>query len=74
MLIYTTNSIEGLNRAIRKVIKARTLFPTEDAANKLIFLAIRNYTASWQRPTMRWLAAMPQFAMMYDERFTGAVL
>lgn len=73
-LIYTTNSIEGLNRAIRKVIKTRTLFPTEDAAKKLIFLAIRNYTASWQRPTIRWSAAMPQFAMMYGERFTGAVL
>ena len=48
-LIYTTNSIEGLNRAIRKVIKTRTLFPTEDAAKKLIFLAIRNHTATWKR-------------------------
>ena len=73
-LIYTTNSIEGLNRAIRKVIKTRTLFPTEDAAKKLIFLAIRNHTATWKRPTVRWANAMPQFAVMYGERFTGAVV
>lgn len=43
-LIYTTNSIEGLNRAIRKVIKTRTLFPNEKAAKKLIFLAIQGFT------------------------------
>lgn len=41
VLIYTTNSIEGLNRAIRKVIKTRTLFSTEDAARKLIYLVIK---------------------------------
>ena len=69
-LIYTTNAIEGLNRAIRKVIKTRTLFPTEDAAKKLIYLAISNYTASWLRPTTKWSSAMPQFAIMFGDRFT----
>ena len=44
--IYTINSIEGLNRAVRKVIKTRTLFPNEEAAKKLIYLAIMNFTAS----------------------------
>ena len=53
-LIYTTNAIEGLNRAIRKVIKTRTLFPNEDAAKKLIYLAIMNFTASWKRATPKW--------------------
>ncbi len=47
--IYTINSIEGLNRAVRKVIKTRTLFPNEEAAKKLIYLAIMNFTASWKR-------------------------
>lgn len=72
-LIYTTNSIEGLNRAVRKVIKTRTLFPNEDAAKKLIYLAIMNFTASWKRATPKWSAAMPQFALLFGERFTGAM-
>ena len=46
-LIYTTNSIEALNRSIRKVIKTRTLFPNENAAKKLIWLAIKNSTKDW---------------------------
>ena len=72
-LIYTTNSIEGLNRAIRKVIKPRTLFPSEDAARKLIYLAIRNYTETWMRASTRWSSAMPQFALLFGERFTNAM-
>lgn len=73
-LIYTTNSIEGLNRAIRKVIKTRTLFPNEKTAKKLIFLAIQGFTEKWKRPAQRWAAAMPFFALRYGDRFTGAVL
>ena len=71
-LIYTTNSIEGLNRAVRKVIKTRTLFPNEEAAKKLIYLAIRHFTEGWKRPTIRWSNAMPEFALLYGERFTAA--
>lgn len=72
-LIYTTNSIEGLNRAIRKVIKTRSLFPTEESAQKLIYLAIRNVTDGWKRPSVKWSSAMPQFAIMFGERFTSAL-
>ena len=71
--IYTINSIEGLNRAVRKVIKTRTLFPNEEAAKKLIYLAIMNFTASWKRATPKWFAAMPQFALLFGERFTGVM-
>lgn len=70
--IYTINSIEGLNRAVRKVIKTRTLFPNEEAAKKLIYLAIMNFTASWKRAP-KWSAAMPQFALLFGERFTGVM-
>ena len=73
-LIYTTNSIEGLNRAIRKIIKTRTLFLNEKAEKKLIYLAIQGFTEDWKRPTMRWTSAMPVFALRYGERFTGAIL
>ena len=69
----TINSIEGLNRAVRKVIKTRTLFPNEEAAKKLIYLAIMNFTASWKRATPKWSAAMPQFALLFGERFTGVM-
>lgn len=70
-LIYTTNSIEGLNRAIRKVVKTRTMFPHENAAKKLVYLAIKNFTKSWKRPSQKWSAAMPQFALRFGERFTN---
>lgn len=72
-LIYTTNCIEGLNRGIRKVIKTRSLFPNEEAAQKLIYLAITNCTATWKRPSPKWSAAMPQFALLFGERFTAAL-
>ena len=68
-LIYTTNSIESLNRSIRKVIKTRSLFPTVDAAIKLIWLAIRNATEDWERPVMRWSQAMSQFGLLFGDRF-----
>lgn len=69
-LIYTTNSIEALNRSIRKVIKTRSLFPTVDAAVKLLWLAIKNATAEWDRPVMRWSQAMGQFAILFGDRFS----
>ena len=72
-LLYTTNSIEALNRGVRKVIKTRTMFPHEESAKKLIYLAIMNFTASWKRATPKWAAAMPQFALLFGERFTGAM-
>lgn len=74
MLIDTTNLIEGLNRAIRKVIKTRALFPAEAAAKKLTFLPIRNDVADWKRPAVHWSNAMSQFAVISAERFTGAVM
>ena len=72
-LLYTTNCIEGLNRSVRKVIKTRSLFPTEEAAQKLVYLAIMNCTASWKRPSPKWSAAMPQFALLFGDRFTEAL-
>lgn len=72
-LIYTTNSIEALNRSIRKVIKTRSLFPTVESATKLIWLAIRNATADWERPVMRWSQAMSQFAILFGDRFIPPV-
>ncbi len=51
-MLISNHSNEGFNRAIRKIIKTRTLFPKEDATGKLTHLAIKNFTASWKRATL----------------------
>jgi len=68
-VIYTTNAIESVNSRLRKIIKTRGHFPTDDAANKLIWLALRNITAGWGTAAHHWKEAMNQFAILYDERF-----
>jgi putative transposase len=69
-VIYTTNAIESVNARLRKIIKTRGHFPTDDAATKLIWLALRNITAEWDRAGRNWKEAMNQFAILYDDRFT----
>ena len=68
-VIYTTNAIESINARLRKIIKTRGHFPSDDAANKLIWLALRNITADWGRASKDWKEAMNQFAILYAERF-----
>ena len=68
-VIYTTNAIESINAQLRKIIKTRGHFPSDDAATKLIWLALRNITAEWGRPARDWKEAMNQFAILYRERF-----
>ena len=67
-VIYTTNAIESLNRIIRKAIKTRGSFPSEDAAEKLIYLAIRGHEKT-SRTVRGWLTAVNQFAIMFEDRF-----
>ena len=70
-VIYTTNAIESVNARVRKIIKTRGHFPTDDAANKLIWLALRNITADWGKAAHNWKEAMNQFAILYDDRFNA---
>lgn len=69
-VIYTTNAIESVNARLRKILKTRGHFPSDEAATKLIWLALRNITANWARAAPHWKAAMNQFAILYKERFT----
>ena len=69
-IIYTTNAIESLNRVIRKSIKTRGSFPTQDAATKRIYLAIRNFEKGG-RNVREWFAARNQFDIMFAERFNA---
>lgn len=66
---YTTNAIENINAQLRKIIKTHGHFPTDDAATKLIWLALRNITADWGRAAHDWKTAMNQFAILYADRF-----
>jgi len=68
-VIYTTNCIESVNARLRKIIKTRGHFPSDEAAGKLIWLALRNITAGWSRATRDWKIAMNQFAILYQDRF-----
>ena len=71
-VIYTTNAIESVHARLRKIIKTRGHFPSDEAATKLIWLALRNITAEWSRASQHWKAAMNQFAIIYEDRFTLA--
>jgi transposase-like protein len=69
-VIYTTNAIESINAQLRKIIKSRGHFPNDDAASKLLWLALRNITADWGRAAKNWREAMNQFVILYADRFT----
>lgn len=66
--IYTTNTIEAVNRQLRKVVKTRGHLPSDDAALKLLFLALRNAEKSWHRPFPDWNRSMRQFAIRFEGR------
>ena len=68
-MIYTTNAIESLNMQLRKGLKNRGHFPSEEAASKLIYLALRNIVKQWKKPPPHWGAAAHQFALKFGERF-----
>src|ERR1700746_968699 len=69
-MIYTTNAVEALHRSLRKIIKTRGSFPTDEAALKLLYLAIRNAGVHWRRP-VEWTAAMGQFSIHFGARVSG---
>ena len=71
-VIYTTNAIENLHMRLRKIIKTRGHFPSDEAATKLLWLALRNALARLVKSAHDWKMAMTQFAVLYGDRFTGA--
>ena len=71
-MIYTTNAVEALHRSLRKIIKTRGSFPNDDAALKLLYLAIKNAGMRWRR-NIEWTTAMSQFAIQFGPRFPGSM-
>ncbi len=68
-ILYTTNAIESLNAQVRKAVRVRGHFPSEEAAAKLIWLVLRNVQARWKNPPITWQAAKTQMAIQFEDRF-----
>ena len=66
--IYTTNAIESLNSVIRKAIKKRKLFPTDDSAKKVVYLAIQAASKKWTMPIRNWKMALNRFMIEFEDR------
>lgn len=73
-VIYTTNIIESLNRTLRKAVKNRGHFPTEDAVMKVLYLAIRGVSKRWTMPIRDWKQALNQFSIRFGDRFPASLI
>ena len=70
-VIYTTNAVESLNMSLRKITKTRGAFPSEQAALKLLYLALKNVVTKWET-IQNWKAALNQFALLWEDRLRTA--
>jgi len=69
--IYTTNAIESLNSVIRKSTKNRKLFPNDDSARKVVYLAIQEASKKWSMPIRDWKSALNRFMIEFEDRLTN---
>jgi len=67
-LIYTTNTVEGYNRQVRKVTKTKSSFPSPEATRKLLYLVTRDITRKWDRPIWDWPKILNQLAIRFEGR------
>jgi putative transposase len=72
-ILYTTNAIEALNSKLRRAVRARGHFPSDEAALKLLFLVLNRAEKEWKMPPREWAMAKAQFAVLFGERFTKAL-
>ena len=70
-IIYTTNAIEALNSKLRRAVRTRGHFPTDDAAMKLLYLVLNHAAEEWKRPPREWFKARTQFAVNFGERLVS---
>jgi putative transposase len=72
-IIYTTNAIESLNAKLRRAVRSRGHFPTDEAALKLLFLVLNLAAKAWKMPPREWAMAKAQLAILFEDRFTSAL-
>ena len=70
-IIYTTNAIEALNSKLRRAVRTRGHFPSDDAAMKLLYLVLNHAAEDWKRPPREWFEARTQFAVVFGQRFVS---
>jgi putative transposase len=73
IFIPVTNAIEALNSKLRRAVRARGHFPSDEAAMKLLFLVLNRAEKQWIMPPREWCMAKAQFAVLFGERFTRAM-
>jgi len=71
-LIYTTNAVEGFHRMLRKFTKTKTIFPTDDAIRKAVYLSIREISKKWTQPIRDWGLIYGQLVLHFEERLSAA--
>ena len=71
-LIYTTNTIEGFNRQLRKVTKSKTVFPSDDSLLKMLYLATMDITKKWTGRRRDWSQIRAQLEIYFEERLEKA--
>ena len=71
--IYTTNAIESLNSVIRKAIKKRKVFPTDESAKKVVYLAVMDASKRWTMPIRNWKTALNRFMIAFEDRLKDYV-
>ena len=72
-ILYTTNAIEAVNAKLRRAVRARGHFPTDEAALKLLYLVLNRTEREWRMPAREWAMAKAQFAVLFGQRFTKAL-
>ncbi|GAY79145.1 mobile element protein [Sporolactobacillus inulinus] len=70
-MIYTTNTVEGFHRQLRKVTKSKNAYPTDDSLRKIIYLATMDITKKWNNPIPGWIECKAQLEIMFGDRFTS---
>ena len=65
---YTIKAIESMNSSLRKVIKSQQIFPSDEAAFKLVYLAMRTISKKWTMPIRDWKPALNRFAILFEDR------
>jgi len=67
-IMPVTNAIESINMSLRKIIKTRSSFPTDEAVSKLFFLALNNISKKWTMPLRDWKEALNRFTIQFEDR------
>ncbi|NJO70953.1 MAG: transposase [Oscillatoriales cyanobacterium RM1_1_9] len=70
--IYTTNAIESVNSVIRKFTRNRKIYPSDDSALKIVYMAIREASRKWTLPIHHWKQALNHFAILYEGRLEAS--